>query len=114
MAGSIAVRPEAGVASRSMFITLAVCFITVMFAMIAFVVPSPIQGVIQLSLHASGTQLAWVTDAFMLPTVVLELTFGVLGDLFGRKRLLVIGSFLMTVGTGLTALTHSITPLIEV
>jgi MFS family permease len=112
MAGSIAVRPEAGVASRSTIATLAVCFITVMFSMFAFVVPSPIQGVIQLSLHTSGTQLSWVTDAFILPTVALELTFGVLGDLFGRKRLLVIGSFLMAAGTGLSALTHSIAPLI--
>jgi hypothetical protein len=43
---------------------------------------------------------------------VLELTFGVLGDLFGRKKLLVIGSFVMTLGTALTALTHSITPLL--
>ena len=34
-----------------------------------------------------------------------------MGDLFGRKRLVVIGSFLMTIGTGLTALTHSIAPL---
>jgi MFS family permease len=66
--------------------------------------------VIQLSLHASGTDVAWVTDAFVLPTVALELTFGVLGDLFGRKRLLVFGSFVMTIGTGLTALTHSLVP----
>jgi MFS family permease len=111
MADSTAVRAEAGVASRSTITTLAVCFITAMLAMVGLVVPGPLQGVIQLSLHASGTQLAWVTDAFILPTVALELTFGVLGDLFGRKRLLVIGSFLMTIGTGLTALTHSIAPL---
>jgi MFS family permease len=88
------------------------CFIAVAFAQTALVVSSPIQGVIQSSLGTSGTQLTWVSDAFMLPTVVLELTFGVLGDLFGRKRLLVIGSFLMTIGTGLTALTHSIAPLL--
>ena len=66
MAGSITVRPEAGDASRSTITTLAVCFITAMLAMIGLVVPGPLQGVIQLSLHASGTQLAWVTDAFIL------------------------------------------------
>jgi EmrB/QacA subfamily drug resistance transporter len=111
VASSVAMRSKAGATPRSLVTTMVACFLAVCFAQTALVVSSPIQGVIQSTLHASGTQLTWVSDAFMLPTVVLELTFGVLGDLFGRKRLLVIGSFLMTIGTGLTALTHSITPL---
>lgn len=111
MASSVAMRPKAGAPSRQVVTTMVACFVAVCFAQTALVVSSPIQGVIQTSLGASGTQLTWVSDAFMLPTVVLELTFGVLGDLFGRKQLLVIGSFLMTIGTGLTALTHAITPL---
>ncbi|MGD0561311.1 MAG: nuclear transport factor 2 family protein [Streptosporangiaceae bacterium] len=42
--------------------------------------------------HTSAAQLAWVTTAFVLPTAVLELNFGVVGDLFGRRRLLVGGA----------------------
>jgi Na+/melibiose symporter-like transporter len=39
-----------------------------------------------------------VSDAFLVPVTLLELSFGVVGDLFGRKRLLAAGALLMVVG----------------
>ncbi|MGA4838106.1 MFS transporter [Streptomyces sp. G45] len=42
-------------------------------------------------LHASGTGLPWVISAYLLSTGTLMLGAGRLGDLFGRRRLLVIG-----------------------
>ncbi|RLV48450.1 MFS transporter [Nocardioides mangrovicus] len=67
-------------------------------AQIGLSIPAVINGYINQDLHLSSTTLTWVSDAFLVPVTLLELSFGVVGDLFGRKNLLAIGAFLMTVG----------------
>ncbi|MBO0833470.1 MAG: MFS transporter [Actinobacteria bacterium] len=61
-------------------------------------IPASLNGLFQLDIHPSSAQLGWISDAFLVPIVVLELSSGVLGDLFGRKRLLVGGAVLVAVG----------------
>ena len=61
-----------------------------------------------------GSQLTWISDAFLLPVAVLELTFVVLGDLFGRKRLLVGGAVLMAVGETVAASSTGVYQLVGV
>ncbi|MEU9189931.1 DHA2 family efflux MFS transporter permease subunit [Streptomyces sp. NPDC048484] len=46
---------------------------------------------IQRAMHASTAQLAWVSDAFVLPMAALILTAGVVGDVHGRKRVFQAG-----------------------
>lgn len=70
-------------------------------------IPAVIQGYVNEDLLPSPTQLTWVSDAFMVPVTLFELTFGVLGDLFGRKRLLWIGGVLMAAGALMAFLTPS-------
>ncbi len=60
---------------------------------------------IQQDLGTTSTQLTWVSDAFLVPITLFELTFGVVGDLFGRKRLLAIGALLMVAGATLAFFT---------
>jgi EmrB/QacA subfamily drug resistance transporter len=60
--------------------------------------------VIQQGLGASTAGLQWITDAFILPTAALLLTFGTIGDRFGRKKTYLAGLGLTTVGS-LVALT---------
>src|SRR4051794_16016177 len=67
-------------------------------AQIGLSIPAVINGYINQDLHTSSTTLTWVSDAFLVPVTVLELSFGVVGDLFGRKRLLAVGAALMAVG----------------
>ncbi|MER5438403.1 MFS transporter [Streptomyces sp. NPDC002790] len=43
-------------------------------------------GVLQQELDASTTGLQWIADAFILPTAALLLTFGMISDLYGRKK----------------------------
>src|SRR6202030_3731623 len=87
--------PPAGRLARGTLIAgcLAVCL-----AQIGIAIPATLNGLFQADLHPIGSQLTWISDAFLLPVAVLELTFGVLGDRFGRKRLLIGGAVLMAIG----------------
>ena len=51
---------------------------------------------IQDSLHASFSDLQWVVDAYALTLAALLLTSGSLADMYGRKRLYVVGLFVFT------------------
>lgn len=79
------------------------CFL----AQVGVSIPAVINGYINQDLHLSSTTLTWVSDAFMVPVTLLELTFGVVGDLFGRKRLLAVGSVLVLAGGLLSFFTPS-------
>jgi MFS family permease len=78
--------------------TLAACAGAVAVAQIGLSIPAVINGYINQDLATTSTQLTWVSDAFLVPVTLLELSFGVVGDLFGRKRLLAAGALLMVVG----------------
>src|SRR3954466_5943129 len=54
---------------------------------------------IQQELDASLSDLQWVIDAYALSLAALLLTAGSLADLYGRRRLFVIGLVIFTVGS---------------
>src|SRR3954467_1248516 len=54
---------------------------------------------IQSQLDASLSDLQWVMDACALSLAALLLTAGSLADLYGRRRLFVIGLVIFTVGS---------------
>ena len=54
---------------------------------------------IQRELDASLSDLQWVIDAYALSLAALLLTAGSLADLYGRKRLFVIGTVVFTLGS---------------
>ncbi|MFF4487801.1 MFS transporter [Streptomyces sp. NPDC001544] len=97
---STAARPASG--GLPVGTLVAGCF-AVLLAQVALAMPATLNGLFQEDLHPVGSQLTWISDAFLLPVTVLELTFGVLGDLFGRKHLLVGGGALLVVGEALAA-----------
>lgn len=74
------------------------CF-AVLLAQVAYSLPGALNGTFQQEFGTTGAQLTWVTAAFAIPMVVLELTTGVIGDLFGRKRLLQAGALLTVAGS---------------
>src|ERR1700709_1365585 len=72
--------------------TLTAAALAVALAQIGLSAPAVLNGMFQQDLGTTSTQLTWISDAFLVPITLFELTFGVVGDLFGRKRLLAIGS----------------------
>ncbi len=56
---------------------------------------------IEHELHASFTQLEWVTDAYALSLAALLLTAGSLSDRFGRRRVFALGLAVFTAGSAL-------------
>src|SRR3954466_12855197 len=85
--------------------TLAAAAIAVCVGQVALAIPAVLNGLFQLDLGTSASQLTWISDAFLVPVTLLELTFGVLGDLFGRKRLLVGGALILALGELISVLT---------
>ena len=59
---------------------------------IGFATPAVLNGLFQQDLGTTASQLNWISAAIVIPLTVFELTFGVIGDMFGRKRLLVGGA----------------------
>ena len=88
--------------------TLYSAALAVAVAQLALAIPAVLQGLFQKDLVPSSSQLTWISDAFLVPVTLLELTFGVLGDLFGRKRLMIIGAVMLAVGEGVALLTPGI------
>ena len=63
--------------------------------------------VIRTDLHASLSSLEWTVNAYTLTFAVLLLTGAALGERFGRRRMLVIGLVVFTVGSAAAALAPS-------
>lgn len=78
--------------------TLTAAAIAVCLAQVALAIPAVLNGMFQQDLGTSSSQLTWISDAFLIPVSMLELSFGVLGDLFGRKRLLAGGALVLAAG----------------
>ncbi len=67
---------------------------------------------IQRDLHTTNTWTAWVFTGFLLTSAIFTPIMGKLGDMYGKKRLLVISMATFAAGTIVAALAHSITVLI--
>jgi EmrB/QacA subfamily drug resistance transporter len=84
--------------SRKWWTLLAVCTATFMLLLDITIVNVALPA-IERALHASFSDLQWVVDAYALGLATCVLTAGALADLFGRKRLFVIGVILFTIAS---------------
>jgi EmrB/QacA subfamily drug resistance transporter len=77
---------------------LAVCTATFMLLLDITIVNVALPA-IQRSLNASFSDLQWVVDAYALTLATFTLTAGSIADLYGRKRVFVIGIVLFTIAS---------------
>ena len=64
-------------------------------------------------LHADTAALQWIVNAYLLPLSVLLLVGGALGDHFGRRRMLIVGTMIFAVASALCALTSDLILLLS-
>jgi EmrB/QacA subfamily drug resistance transporter len=86
--------------SAALAAVCAVLFITFLDNTIVSVALANIQS----SLSVSVTGLQWIVDGYMLTFAALMLTGGTLGDLFGRKKVMLAGVALFCAGSVMAAL----------
>ncbi len=63
-------------------------------------------------LHTTLQSLQWVISAYSLTLAALTVTGGRLGDIFGRKRMFMLGAFLFAAGSFLASISRSVPTLI--
>ena len=90
---------------RKRWTLLAVCTATFMLLLDITIVNVALPA-IERSLDASFSDLQWVVDAYALALATFVLTAGSLADLFGRKRLFVIGIVLFTIASAACGLAN--------
>ena len=89
------------------------CLCTVLFlTFLDNTVVSVALASIQSDLHGGVSALQWVVGAYALTFASLMLAFGMLGDKFGRKKIMLIGAGVYCAGAALAAVAPSIGLLI--
>src|SRR6202042_2617149 len=108
MPGTTARKDQEPKMERKWWTLIAVCVGTFMLLLDVTIVNVALPA-IQTSLNASFSDLQWVVDAYALMLAALLLTTGSLADLFGRRRVFMIGLIVFTGSSLLSGL--SVSPL---
>jgi MFS family permease len=87
--------------------TFVAAYSAVTLAQITNALPGALNGTFAAEFQTSGAGLTWIAGMFMMGIVVFELSWGLLGDLFGRKKLLYVGASLSVTGSIVAALATS-------
>lgn len=64
-------------------------------------------------LQASQSELAWIIDSYAIALAALLLPAGALGDLFGRKKLMMVGWAILIVSSFATALSDNVWTIVS-
>src|SRR5579871_1191503 len=88
---------------------LAAMSFTIFMALLDMTIVNVALPTIQKDLSASFSDLQWVVNAYSLTLAVFLVTAGRLGDIFGRKRVFMVGLSIFTLGSLLCALSGDFT-----
>jgi EmrB/QacA subfamily drug resistance transporter len=94
--------------SRKWWSLAAVCF-GLFMALLDVTIVNVALPTIQKSLNASFSELQWVIDAYALTFAVILVTSSRLGDIFGRKKVFILGLAVFSIGSLLCALSGDFT-----
>ena len=96
------------VASRgSVRATFVAAYSAVTLAQITNALPGALSGTFAVEFHTSGAGLTWIAGMFLMGIVVFELSWGLLGDMFGRRKLLYVGAAVSVIGSVMAAMAPS-------
>src|SRR5918998_478487 len=72
------------------------------------------QQKIKEGLNADLSQIQWILDSYILAFAVLMLSFGRIGDIFGRKQMFITGMAVFTAASGLCGISGWIADLVGI
>ncbi len=87
--------------TRNPWLILVVLCAAVFMLLLDTTVVNVAQRKIQIGLGATLSEIQWVLDSYILAYAVLLLSFGRLGDVFGRKKLFIVGMAIFTAASAL-------------
>ncbi len=99
-------------AQRRYPVALTVLMIVLFLTFLDNTVVSVALGCVLGDLHAGVTSLQWVVSGYALTFAAAMLAFGMVGDEFGRKRIMIIGIVVFCAGSVLCALAPNVQTLI--
>src|SRR5215471_8223516 len=111
MAGTQSAGAAASARKREILVVLPGLLLALILAMLDQTVVSTALPRIVGDLHGV-THLSWVVTAYVLASTVTTPLYGKLGDLYGRKRWLMIALVIFLAGSALSGLSHSMDQLI--
>ncbi|MDP9470612.1 MAG: DHA2 family efflux MFS transporter permease subunit [Chloroflexota bacterium] len=92
--------------ARSPWLVLIVLCTAIFMLLLDTTIVNVAQRQIQIGLGATLPQIQWVLDSYILTYAVLLLSFGRMGDVFGRKKLFIVGMAIFTAASGLCAASY--------
>ncbi len=98
--------------ARTRWWTFAIVCLALFMAMLDNLVVITALPSIRKALGANVSDLEWTVNAYTLAFATLMMTGAALGDLFGRKRVFLIGVAAFTIGSALAALSDTATQLV--
>jgi EmrB/QacA subfamily drug resistance transporter len=105
-------RADAAQSNRRAVLAAAVMTVAALMDMLDVTVVNVALPTIRTHLHAGPTALEWVVSGYMLAFAALLITAGRLGDLYGRRRVFLIGVALFGTTSLLSGLSQTATELI--
>src|ERR1700683_3394162 len=92
-----------GMTSRSRSLALATLLFVLFLTFLDNTIVTVVLANVQSDLHASVSQLQWVVNGYALTFAVLMLSFGTIGDLLGRKKVMLAGVAVFCAGSVIAA-----------
>jgi MFS family permease len=102
---------KAGVSS-SQSLALATLLFVLFLTFLDNTIVTVVLAHVQSELHASVTQLQWVVNGYALTFAGLMLSFGTVGDLLGRKKVMLVGVAVFCAGSVIAAVAPTVNVLI--
>src|SRR5215203_1503860 len=118
-AGSVALGASSGTESsgsqeRNPWLILLVLCGAIFMLLLDTTIVNVAQQKIKEGLNADLSQIQWILDSYILAFAVLMLSFGRLGDIYGRKKMFVTGMAVFIAASGLCGMSHWIANLVGI
>lgn len=96
-------RPDVapGAEERNPWLVLLVLCAAIFMLLLDTTIVNVAQRKIQEGLNADLSEIQWILDSYILTYAVFLLSFGRMGDVFGRKRLFIVGMAIFTAASAL-------------